>query len=723
MRLIAAVVLFFAVSCTALAASTPGAKTFANRNIEVILLQRSGLEIRARAAEGEKWRLLSTASDLGGVITEGSHRARFQVSPEIPVRTDSVHTSFGNCTRYIITGRDDDASLQLEMRILVPDDFPDVVICEESVRNTSAEKLVLDEFTTPEFLNDAVDFGADSAFNFWSFQGGSYPERYDWIFPLTDHYYRKNYQGMNAPDYGGGIPVIDLWTKFQGIAFASVATEPQLISLPVKVTTSGSVSVLIADSVTHSLEPGHSLDMVPFAIIVHHGDFYNGLRTYSRLMQAQGFSFPEAPKSAYQPEWCAWGYGRNFNKAEILKSLPEAKRLGFGWVTIDDGWQNNLGDWEPNPDKFPGGEKDFEAFIDSIHSYGLKVRLWWCPFAAQDSAYSAKAYPERMKEYGMGIQSKLALEHPDWFILDKEGRRVQVSWWNAYLLCPALPQVRAYYSAFATKAITKWHIDGFKIDGQNLNEVPRCYNKEHDHTSPLESSRAVPLFFKDIYDTATRLRPGFLIQLCPCGTNFSIYNLPFVNQTVASDPEDSWQVRLKGKTFRALYGGNEAYSGDHVELTNRTWNDSLQTFVPHGLEDFASTLAVGGIPASKFTIPGVKQEDSTLELTGSKYNYYRRWLDVYENEKMSEGRYLNLYDIAFDKPETHVIRKGDSFYYSFFTPKHFDGTVQLRGLSAGLYKAYDLYSGKLIEQFSSKDPYLAINFDRYLIIKVVRAVR
>ncbi len=215
-----------------------------------------------------------------------------------------------------------------------------------------------------------------------------------------------------------------------------------------------------------------------------------------------------------------------------------------------------------------------------------------------------------------------------------------------------------------------------------------------------------------------------MIQLCPCGTNFSFYNLPFVNQTVASDPEDSWQVRLKGKTFRALYGSStEAYSGDHVELTNRVWSNSTQTFTVNGIPDFASTLAVGGVPSSKFTIPGIKQADSSLELTPKLKMYYQSWMDIYNKEKLSEGQYLNLYDIAFDKPETHVIKRGDIYYYSFFADGSFEGNVELRGLPKGDYKAFDLYTGKFLAAIKSSTPFLKLSFAHDEMIKVVEEKR
>lgn len=634
------------------------------------------------------------------------------------------HTEYGKSDVVSFSARSRDGRLSEHFTFIVPYGFPNAIICKSTLEDESKSSVEIGTYSLVSSLLDARKLGADSSYKFWSFQGGSYEERYDWIFPLTPAYQRANFQGMNAPDYGGGIPVVDLWTKSMGLAFSVINPKPQFISLPVKVMKSGDVSLSIVDSNEATVNPNESIDLISCAIIVHHGDFFNGLRTYSDLMQDEGFHFPKAPADAFDPEWCAWGYGRDFSKKEILKSLPTVRKLGFGWVTIDDGWQNDIGDWEPNPARFPGGEKDFEAFIDSIHSYGLKVRLWWSPFAAQDSAYSAKHYPGRMHKFGYNIQSRLALEHPNWFILKKDGDRVKVSWWNSYLLCPALPAVRHYFENFVKKAVLKWKIDGFKLDGQDQNMVPECFSPAHHHKSPFASVRAVPVFFKDIYDEATSLQEGFVIQLCPCGTNFSIYNLPYVNQTVASDPLDSWQVRLKGKTFRALYGSStEAYSGDHVELTNRTWDPGLQKFVPHGNVDFASTLAVGGIPATKFTIPGVKQPDTTLALKGRQLKYYRRWMNIYHREKLSRGHYLNLYDIAYYKPETHVIEREGNFYYFFFAKGHFSGTVTLRGLTAKNYKASNVYTGKFLSTVKSSQPALKISFDHYMVVKLARAVR
>ena len=38
--------------------------------------------------------------------------------------------------------------------------------------------------------------------------------------------------------------------------------------------------------------------------------------------KAQGIKLPEAPKDAFEPIWCAWGYGRTMQPKQVLDTLP-----------------------------------------------------------------------------------------------------------------------------------------------------------------------------------------------------------------------------------------------------------------------------------------------------------------------------------------------------------------------------------------------------------------
>ena len=57
---------------------------------------------------------------------------------------------------------------------------------------------------------------------FWSYQSGSYEKRPDWVLPLTPGFAQQNFLGMNASDYGGGTPVLDVWRRDVGLAVGHV---------------------------------------------------------------------------------------------------------------------------------------------------------------------------------------------------------------------------------------------------------------------------------------------------------------------------------------------------------------------------------------------------------------------------------------------------------------------------------------------------------------------
>ena len=44
---------------------------------------------------------------------------------------------------------------------------------------------------------------------------------------------------MNASDYGGGTPVVDVWRRDFGLAVGHVETVPKLVALPLTMTRGG----------------------------------------------------------------------------------------------------------------------------------------------------------------------------------------------------------------------------------------------------------------------------------------------------------------------------------------------------------------------------------------------------------------------------------------------------------------------------------------------------
>jgi alpha-galactosidase len=498
---------------------------------------------------------------------------------------------------------------------------------------------------------------------FWSYQSASYEKRPDWLLPLTRGFARQNFLGMNDSDYGGGTPIVDVWRRDVGLAVGHVELVPKLVSLPVRRRPDGRAELALSERRARTLGPGESLETLRTFVAVHRGDHWEALRAYSGVMQAQGIRIAQAPGGAFEPIWCAWGYGRGFTPRQVFETLPVARRLGFGWAVLDDGWQVAEGDWAPVASKFPAGDADMKALVDRIHAAGLKAQLWWSPLAADPGSRSDR-------------------EHPDWLLRNQDGSPRRISWWDANYLCPAHEPVRADAAAFARKALGEWGFDGLKIDGQHLNGAPPCYNKAHAHAAPEAAAEGVPGFFKAIWEAAQAARPGALVEICPCGTGYSFFTMPYLNMVVASDPESSWQVRQKGKTLKALVGDGVAYFGDHVEMSQ-------------GGSDFASTFGVGGVIGTNFAWPGAPgRKDKKVLLTPEREALWARWTRLYADKRLSQGEYVGgLYDIGFDRPETHVVRKGDALYYAFFANR-FEGTLELRGLDERRYRISDYVNGR-----------------------------
>ncbi|MGO9124495.1 MAG: glycoside hydrolase family 36 protein [Terriglobales bacterium] len=594
---------------------------------------------------------------------------------------ERVSDVFGAGERLTLLGKSGD--LRKQVSVTLYDDFPSLAIFELEYTNEGIARINIRGWANQQYLLSAGATTAGTAF--WSYQSGSYEKRPDWVLPLRPGFRQDNYLGMNASDYGGGTPIVDVWRKDVGLAVGHIEPGPRLISLPVSMPDAGHARVAVRSSHPQTLEPGESFHTLHTFVAVHQGDYFRMLTEYRRLMMRQGFQMASAPDSAFGPIWCAWGYGRSVQLKQVYDTLPTAKKLGFSWVTLDDGWQNNYGDWAVDPRKFPNGDADMKTLVDRIHQEGFRAQLWWSPLSAVPN-------------------SNLLKDHPQWALLNKDGSRRKISFWNSDYLCPADRSVVEYHKALVRKILGEWGFDGLKLDGQHMNGVPACYNPAHHHQRPEDSVEALPDFFRELYETARSVKPDALVEFCPCGTAYSFFTMPHFNMSVASDPESSFQIRSKGKTLKALMGDNVPYFGDHVELSD-------------GASDFASTVGVGGVVGAQFVLPNLVSKHSTSDLTPQREKLFARWVQIYKDKMLSRGEYLGgLYDIGFDRPEAHVIRKGEEMYYAFFA-RHWHGRIELRGLQDRAYHLVDYVSGKNFGSVHGPKAAISAEFNQHLLLE------
>lgn len=525
-----------------------------------------------------------------------------------------------------------------------------------------------------------------SGAGFWSWSGSTHADRRDWVQPVGDGFEQANFMGMNASDYGSGTPVADVWRPDAGIAVGHIELTPKLISLPIVASPAGA-SVALEEARAVTLNPGDTLSALDAFVTVHRRDYYATLDAYRRVMADRGLAAPQAPDGSYEAIWCAWGYDRDFTVAEVEGTYAKVKDLGFKWAVLDDGWQTNEGDWALDPRKFRT-EADMIAFARNIRAAGLKPKLWLAPLAVDPG-------------------SNLLHDHTDMLLLDENGAVQDVTWWNAFYLCPAYQPTRDYTQALIRKIIGEWGYEGLKLDGQHMNGVAPCHNPAHNHARPEESVEQLQTFWKMVYDTAREANPESVVEFCPCGTSYAFHNLPYTNQVPASDPLSSWQVRLKGKSLKALMGRDAAYAGDHVELSD-------------GGNDFASSVGIGAVISTKFTWPNEgRGKDANFRLTAEREAVWRKWADLYNAKMLPKGQYLGeLYDIGFDKPEAHAIEKDGRLYYAFYASE-WDGQVELRGLGEGGYRLTDYFNGADLGTVTADAARIPARFEKFLLIEAI----
>ena len=652
------------------------------------------------SVDGNMRVLVSTPLAKHPMMTEASAFSSLTVEGQVPAftlvgtETQSVNDAFGKGTARIFLGEATlgGGKIQEKLTLATYERFPSTIIARATFTNATGKPLSVDGWTMDRL---EVAAGEPEPY-FWSFQGQSTEARADWILPIREEFFQKNYMGMNDSDYGGGVPVTCLWRRDAGLEIGHLEPVPQLVSLPVEKKAGenkATISMTKEFSTPVALEDGASLETYTTFIHAYKGDCFSALRHYAGLLECVGVVMPESEPDAFEPAWCAWGYERLFTIDEIVGTLPKVKELGFKWATLDDGYQIAEGDWDLNTDRFPRGDADMKYMVDKIHEYGLKADLWWAPLAADPG-------------------SKFLVEHPDALILDQEGKPRDINWWDSWFVSPVDQNVLDWTQGLVEKFMRVYGYEGFKLDGQQMNAVPPDYNPAHHPDDPEKDVRELPQFFKLIYETARSINPHAVVQYCPCGDCFSVYHLPYVNKTVSSDPTSSWQIRTKGYVLRAL-APKTAYYGDHIELSD-------------GGNDYPTQLGIGAVIGTKFTWPKenprLKKGEEGYLLTPEREALLKNALDIFYTKDLVHGEYVSgLYDIGFDYPETHVITRNGKMYYAFYAlPGKPVSQVELRGLEPGKeYRVEDYYRHVNLDEITaSTETVLSVPVTDFLLLEV-----
>lgn len=153
-----------------------------------------------------------------------------------------------------------------------------------------------------------------------------------------------------------------------------------------------------------------------------------------------------------QRVWCSWySFYTGITEAALSKVIDDLQDFAFDVVQVDDGWQQNVGDWEANAD-FPSG---MPALADRIHEAGFASGLWLAPFLGHE-------------------RSELFAQHPDWFVTDDAGAPVSAGWnWGGRIHAVDVTHPAALdHVVAAIRAAVQWGFDYLKLDFLYAGALP-----------------------------------------------------------------------------------------------------------------------------------------------------------------------------------------------------------------------------------------------------------
>ena len=215
----------------------------------------------------------------------------------------------------------------------------------------------------------------------------------------------------------------------------------------------------------------------------------------------------------------SWGSGMAVDETLALRMIGESKGLGVEMLGIDAGWFRGVGDWYPNPKKFPHG---LAYIADEAHKQGLRFGIWtdWTQAALDTQPGALNVRDPKVRDW------LVADVGPDWKPEEFKGQTVDVG----------VPAVHDYLRKEVKRIVDDYHLDMLEHDGYLVAQG--CARDDHPHAPPNRSTMSVKhdwgadfvlasnstdvsyhavRAYYDIYEHTRLEHPGLLFEICNDG--------------------------------------------------------------------------------------------------------------------------------------------------------------------------------------------------------------
>jgi hypothetical protein len=230
---------------------------------------------------------------------------------------------------------------------------------------------------------------------------------------------------------------------------------------------------------------------------------------------------PETWKDPNYPQVAnnSWGGGMDVNEAIALRMIRDSAELGMDMFHVDAGWFRGVGDWYPNPQKFPHG---LAVIADDAHKHGLKFGLWvdWTQAGLSTEAGALNARDPKVRDW-------MVTDLPaDWTPEPFKGQTIDLG----------VPEAKQWAQREVERIVTDYHLDMLEHDGYLV--AHGCDRTDHPHAAPdplnkciykswgaywVDSSNSTDVSYHAVrayYDIYSKMRhdhPGLLFEICNDG--------------------------------------------------------------------------------------------------------------------------------------------------------------------------------------------------------------
>jgi melibiase-like protein/glycosyl hydrolase family 36 len=215
----------------------------------------------------------------------------------------------------------------------------------------------------------------------------------------------------------------------------------------------------------------------------------------------------------------SWGGGMNVNDEVARRMIRDSADLGVNMFHVDAGWFRGVGDWYPNPQKFPNG---LAVIAEYAHQHGLKFGLWvdWTQAGLSTEPGALNARDPKVHDWMVTDIPK------DWQPEPFKGQTIDLGDTDA----------KQWAQREVDRIVTDYHLDMLEHDGYLVSHG--CDRTDHPHAAPdplnkcvyktwgsyfVDSTNSTDVSYHavrayyDIYSKLRRDHPGLLFEICNDG--------------------------------------------------------------------------------------------------------------------------------------------------------------------------------------------------------------